>query len=72
MNQNKDNNNQLEREDFIIVHPDHKPHWKRIHHTWSFWIFLVLMLTAIICYIMTVEFAFAPLIQPKSENNRAY
>ncbi len=65
-------NDQLQREDFIIGDPKHKPHWKRIHHTWSFWIFLVLMLTAILYYIMTVDFAFAPRIQQKPENNRAF
>ena len=65
-------NDQLQRQDFIFEKPKHKSHWKRIHHTWSFWIFLVLMLTAIIYYIMTVDFAFAPRIQLKPENKRAY
>jgi len=38
----------------------HRPYWKRLHHSFGFWIFLFLMLVAIIYYIMTVDFAFAP------------
>ncbi len=38
----------------------HRPYWKRIHHTVGFWIFLFLMFVAIVYYIMTVDFAFAP------------
>ncbi len=38
----------------------HRPYWKRIHHTWSFWIFLLLMLVGILYYIISVDFAFAP------------
>lgn len=38
----------------------HRPYWKRIHHSLIFWIFLLLMMVAIIYYIMTVGFAFAP------------
>ena len=72
MNKNNDKNNQLIRQEFNSIHPDHKPRWKRIHHTWSFWIFLFLMLVAILYYIMSVDFAFAPRIQPKPENNRAF
>lgn len=41
-------------------HHYHKHFWTRIHHTWSFWIFLFLMLGGILYYIMSVDFAFAP------------
>ncbi len=34
--------------------------WKRIHHSWIFWVFLVLMCFAILYYITSVDFAFAP------------
>ena len=44
----------------------HRPYWKRIHHSVGFWIFLFLMMVAIGYYIVTVDFAFAPLQQKKS------
>ena len=37
-----------------------QPRWKRFHHSWIFWIFLLLMLVAIMFYITSVDFAFAP------------
>ena len=50
---------------------DHKPYWKRIHHSWIFWVFLVLMLVGIIYYVMTVDFSLAPHRQLKyQEKNR--
>jgi hypothetical protein len=53
-------------------HNHHRPYWKRIHHTWYFWVFLFLMFAGIIYYIMSVDFAFAPRkqLKPRSENNR--
>lgn len=39
---------------------DHKPYWKRIHHSWIFWVFLFLMLVGIIYYVMTVDFSLVP------------
>jgi len=30
-----------------------KPYWKQIHHTWSFWIFLFLMLAAMVYYTLS-------------------
>jgi len=49
------------------------PYWKRMHHTWGFWIFLFLMFVGIIYYIMSVDFAFAPHKQLKQPwgNNKA-
>ena len=44
-----------------IMPPDDKRfRWKQMHHTWAFWIFLLLMFVAIIYYIVSVDFAFAP------------
>ena len=72
MYENEHNHSKQEGQDHILVHHEHKPYWKRAHHTWSFWIFLFLMLVAIVYYIMSVDFAFAPHKQLKqqSENNR--
>jgi len=44
-------------------HNQHRPYWKRIHHSWIFWVFLFLMFAGIIYYIMSVDFAFAPAIK---------
>jgi hypothetical protein len=57
---NKHEHNQQEVQDHILVPHDHKPYWKRMHHTWSFWVFLFLMLACILYYIVSVDFAFAP------------
>jgi hypothetical protein len=54
--------NQLQEETADQVLPQNKrqPRWKRIHHSWIFWIFLLLMFVAIMFYITSVDFAFAP------------
>jgi hypothetical protein len=70
---NKDENNQhsVEEHDRIKYPHNHLPYWKRMHHTWSFWVFVVLMLAAITYYVMSVDFAFAPqkeLNQPPGNN----
>lgn len=69
---NKIGHNQEETQDTILPQRGKRPHWKRIHHTWSFWIFLFLMLAAIFYYISSVDFAFAPHKQmdKPSETNR--
>ncbi len=45
-------------------------HWKRIHHSWIFWIFLCLMIFAIFYYVVSADFALAPQIETRqpSEN----
>lgn len=50
----------------------HRPYWKRLHRSVGFWIFLFLMLVAILYYIVTVDFAFAPhqQMKPPAENHR--
>ncbi|MCE5339500.1 MAG: hypothetical protein LLF92_00030 [Planctomycetaceae bacterium] len=62
-----------EEQDHNKKHHDDKPYWKRIHHTWSFWIFLVLMLAAITYYALSDNLSLRPRIQPQqapSENSR--
>ena len=41
-------------------HPGHWHRLKRIHHTWSFWIVLILMFAAITFYIMSGNFSRVP------------
>lgn len=62
MKENEQNHGQLLKEelDRNKAHRSHWHHLKRIHHSWIFWVFLVLMLGGILYYIMTVDFAFAP------------
>jgi hypothetical protein len=31
----------------------HRPRWKRVHHSWIFWVAVFLMLLAIFTYVMT-------------------
>lgn len=33
----------------------HRPYWKRAHHDWRFWVFLVLMIVAMVVYIVTQD-----------------
>ena len=58
MNKNGSHNADIQHE--ILPEHNNGPRVKRIHHTWAFWIFLFLMFVAIIYYIMSVDFAFAP------------
>jgi multidrug efflux pump subunit AcrB len=60
MNGNEHNHLQEEIQDHIAPQYSHMQRWKRIHHTWSFWVFLFLMFVAIMYYITSVDFAFAP------------
>ncbi len=60
MNNNDHNHKGQIAQDHILVHHEHLPRLKRIHHTWWFWFFLALMLCGIIYYIISVDFAFAP------------
>ena len=56
----------------VNEHNQHHSYWKRIHHSFAFWIFLFLMFVAIIYYIFTIDFAFAPhrQMKPPAENHR--
>jgi hypothetical protein len=58
MNENKQN---LQYElNHSRFHHEHKFHLKRIHHTWGFWVGVILIFVAIMYYIASVDFAFAP------------
>ena len=45
--------------------------WKKLHHSWIFWVFFLLTLTAIVYYIMSVDFINAPRKQTKQENENS-
>jgi len=42
------------------VRQDHRYSWKTIHHSWLFWVGALLILIAIMYYIVSLNFAFAP------------
>lgn len=60
MNKNEQNQYGPEVNDHLLIGLDHKPYWKRAHHSWIFWVFLFLMFMSITYYIVSVNFAFAP------------
>jgi hypothetical protein len=74
MSENTHNHQLHEGQDHITVHHEHKPYWKRVHHSWIFWIFLFLMFIGIVYYIMSVDFVLVPQKQIKqpTENNRIH
>jgi len=43
----------------------HRPRWKRVHHSWIFWVAVFLMLLAMITYIMTGDLFWGLRRQPK-------
>ena len=71
MNENGQNHHRQEREEHNKEHQDHRPYWKRIHHTWSFWVFLFLMLAAIIYYMLSDNLSLRPRIQPQQSPSGA-
>jgi hypothetical protein len=72
MNKNEQNHHRQEGQEHNNSHHNHSPYWRRAHRDWRIWVGMFLMLAAIIYYIMSEDFAFAPHRQPKqqSENNR--
>ena len=60
MSENEHNQHQEETQNQIVPQKSRLPRWKRIHHSWIFWIFLILMFAAIMYYVTSVDFAFAP------------
>jgi len=60
MSENEHNQHQEETQNQILPPKSRQPRWKRIHHSWIFWIFLFLMFVAILYYVTSVDFAFAP------------
>lgn len=67
---NENGNNKTDIHHQITPQRDKRFHWRRIHHTWIFWIFLVLMLVGIMYYVVSVDFAFAPQTQIEQPTNR--
>jgi len=60
MTDNKLNHQPEEGSNYIVIPEEHKSRWRPIHRSWIFWVFLFLMLTAILYYIVTLGFVFAP------------
>ena len=60
MSENEHNQHQEETQSQIMHQHRRKPRWKRIHHSWIFWVFLLLMFVAISYYVMSLNFAIAP------------
>ena len=48
------------------------PYWKRAHHDWRLWLGIGLMLAAITYYIITVDFAFRPVVKPEKSINNSH
>jgi hypothetical protein len=46
------------------VHESPRPYWKRAHHDWRLWVAVVLMLTGMMIYVMSEDFALWPRRQP--------
>ena len=44
---------------------DQRPYWKRAHRDWRFWAATILMLTAMMIYVLTEDFALRPRSQPQ-------
>jgi len=60
MNENKNNYSLLKKQEIKNANHAHKPYWKRMHHSWFFWVFMVLTIVAVIYYIVTIDFSNAP------------
>lgn len=60
MEETKQNPQLKEVDHEIKVKQDYKYSWKTIHHSWLFWVGALLILIAIMYYIVTLNFAFAP------------
>ena len=39
------------------------PYWKRAHHSWIFWVGVVLTFAAILIYVMSFDLAWRPRVQ---------
>lgn len=49
-----------EMQNRINNYKNSKFEWRRIHHSWIFWAFWILMLAGIAYYIISVGFTFTP------------
>ena len=69
MKDNKQNSSNNDLQDHIQAERKNISRWRQVHHSWLFWVFLVLMLIGIVYYIRTVSFAFAPQTQVEQPSN---
>jgi len=67
MNENGHKQNLQEVIDISRNHQKHRFHLKRIHHKWWFWVGMILIFSAIMYYVASVDFAFAPRKQLKEQ-----
>ena len=72
MNEKELNQHRQEGHEHINSHHKLSPYWKRAHRDWRVWLGMFLMLAAIIYYIMSEDFSFAPHrhMMQHYENNR--
>ena len=49
----------------------HHPRWKRVHHSWIFWVAVFLMMLAIITYVMTGDLFWGLRRQSKQSQTQA-
>ena len=70
MNENGHKQNLQDMIDQSRNHHKHKFHLKRIHHKWWFWIGMTLIFVAIMYYVVSVDFAFAPRKQMKGQTEK--
>jgi hypothetical protein len=47
------------------AHPAHIPYWKRAHTDWRFWFGVMMMFAAMIIYVMSLDLAVRPHLQPQ-------
>ncbi len=54
------NHNETGRPSSEATIESHRPKWRTIHHSWIFWVVLVLMITAMVIYIMSLDLSVRP------------
>jgi hypothetical protein len=59
------------RPDGNSVQQDHRPYWKRAHRDWRIWFAVFLMVTGMIIYVMSDDFALRPRSQPQQPRSGA-
>lgn len=43
-----------------VLHHDERPYWKRMHHSWFFWVGMVFVFAAIAIYVLSDNLALLP------------
>ena len=59
MSATKQEREQHAKPDHSVASPQ-RPYWKRMHHSWFFWVAVVAILTAMVIYITSIDLAFRP------------